>query len=487
MMTRVRPILATQFGWTAGWLARELDYIEDYFNNPTYRPTPHPASYYFYGAGGTAYQEPDWSIGAGITVDQVIDTTPYNFAPQLSADLDWVAAFGLKRIAYEGGPNFDNFTAHTEVPAATLDAAWNDPRMRAEVVANHNTWSAAGGDLLMYFSSSGTYHWGLTADPFTLNTPKLNAIDDLKAVPAAANTYGRPAPVDLAAADFRVPAGQATLDDLRADSLTKNWTGATFRVDTAGPFAVRLTATASTGGRAEVFVDGKSVGTIDVPAGGTTVALPTGVLAAGVHGVVIRARAGSFGLSQVSVQTPPVGGGPLLSDNFDNGTAAWTASGPWGVAAAGGHDTAYAATRNGTEQASYAGNTTWTNYAVSAWVNMANATGGVSLLGRVVDSTHYYLLEIKPTQAGTVNWFLTKRDGSAWTALANGRFNDPPGTWLNLRLTMTRSSLRAEMSANGTTYTTLGTATDTRFAAGRIGLRVWGSVAYFDDVLVQAT
>jgi hypothetical protein len=485
MMTRVRPILATQFGWTAGWLAKELDYVEDYFNSPAYRPTPHPASYYFYGAGGTAYQEPDWSIGPGITVDQVLDTMPHNYTSHLSSDLDWVAAFGLKRIAYEGGPNLDNFTANTTIPGATLDAAWNDPRMRGELVANHNTWSAAGGDLLMYFSSSGTYHWGLTADPFNLNTPKLNAINDLNSAPAAANTYGRPAPVDLVQTDFRVPAEQASLSELRADSLTKNWTGATFRVDADASFAVRLTATASTAGRAEVFVDGKSLGTINVPATGTTVALPTGTLAAGVHGVVIRARAGSFGLSQVSIQAPQTG--PLLSDNFDNGPGAWTPTGPWGVTSVAGHDTAYAATRNGTEQASYAGNTTWTDYAVSAWVNMASAAGGVSLLGRVVDSTHYYLLEIKPTATGAVNWFLTKRDGAAWTALANGRFEDPPGTWLNLRLTMTGSSLRAEMSANGTTYTTLGTAIDTRFAAGRIGLRVWGTIAYFDDVLVQAT
>ena len=204
---------------------------------------------------------------------------------------------------------------------------------------------------------------------------------------------------------------------------------------------------------------------------------------------LIRARAGSFGLSQVSVQsgqTPP-GGGPLFSDSFDTGTAAWTPSGPWGVTSMAGRETAYAATRNGSEQVSYAGSVTWTNYAVSAWVNIVNTSGGVSLLGRVVDSTHYYLLEIKPTQAGTVNWFLTKRDGAAWTALANGRFTDPPGTWLNLRLTMTGSSLRAEYSLDGSTFTTLGTATDTRFAAGRIGLRAWGSVAYFDDVLAQAT
>jgi hypothetical protein len=491
MMTRVRPVLMSQLGWTAGWLARELDYVEDYFNNPAYQSVPRPVSHFFYGAGGSAYQNPDWSIGSGMTVDQVFDTMPIGFNSALQTDMDWVAAFGLKRIAYEGGADLDNFTSNSSIPGSTLEAAWNDPRMRAEVVANHNTWSAAGGDLLMYFTSTGDYHWGFTADPFNLNTPKLNAIDDLNGTPAAPITYGRTAPTDLAAADFRVPAGQATLGDLRTDSLTRNWTGATFRVDTAGDFALRLTATGSSGGRAEVYVDGRSVGTVDVPAGETTEALPAGTLAAGVHGVVIRARAGSFGLSKVSVLTaslPTPPGGTLFSDNFSGSTAAWSPSGgPWGVTAAAGRDRVYAATRNGSVQVSLAGNTAWRDYSVAAWVNLSNLSGGVSLLGRVVDSTHYYLLEIKPGQGGLLNWFLTKRDGSTWSSLSNGRIAYTAGGWLRLRLTMTGSSLRAEASQNGTTFTTLGTATDTRFAAGRIGLRAWGSVAYFDDVLVQAT
>jgi hypothetical protein len=484
MMTRVRPVLMSQFGWAAGWLAKELDYMEDYFDNPAYRPTPHPASYYLYGAGGSAYQDPDWSLGSGMTVDQVFSTMPTGYGYALQTDMDWVAAFGLKRIAYEGGTNFDNLT-HSAVPDATLDAAWNDPRMRAEVVENHDTWSATGGDLLMYFTSTGDYHWGLTHDPFDLGTHKLRAIDDLNAAPAAAVTYGRPAPLDLTAADFRVPAGQAALADLRADSLTKDWTGATFRVDAAGAFDVRLTSTASTGGRAEVFVDGRSVGTVDVPAAGA-VAVPAGALAPGVHGVVVRARAGSFALSKVSVLAAQAG--PLFSDDFAAGAAQWSPSGgPWRTTAAAGRDSVYAATRNGSVQTSLAGSATWTNYSVAAWVNLTTLPAGISLLGRVVDSTHYYLLEIKPGQGGVINWFLTKRDGNVWSALSNGAINYTAGTWLRLRLTMTGTSLRAESSLDGTTFTILGTATDARFAAGQIGLRAWGSIAYFDDVLVQAT
>ena len=42
MMTRVRPVLMSQLGYTAGWLAGGLDFIEDYFNNPTFNASSAP-------------------------------------------------------------------------------------------------------------------------------------------------------------------------------------------------------------------------------------------------------------------------------------------------------------------------------------------------------------------------------------------------------------------------------------------------------------
>ena len=82
----------------------EIDYIEDYYDNSTYQSTPHPVSYYLYGGGGSAYEDPDWSIGSNITVDQIFATMPQNFTPAIQEDVNWLSAFGLKRIAYEGGP-----------------------------------------------------------------------------------------------------------------------------------------------------------------------------------------------------------------------------------------------------------------------------------------------------------------------------------------------------------------------------------------------
>ncbi|MBO0699362.1 MAG: fibronectin type III domain-containing protein, partial [Zavarzinella sp.] len=304
MMTRVRPVLMSQLGYTAGWLASGLDFVEDYFDNPA-RGVPHPASYYIYGAGGSAYQDADWSIGSGITVDQIFATMPFNFAPALKEDLDWVAAFGLKRIAYEGGPQLDNLVNNQTIPDSTLDAAAADPRMETELVQNQDLWSSYGGDLLMYFASTGGHEWGFTRDPFNLNTPKLRAIDDLNARPAAPVTVGKLAPVDLTTDDFRIPYYQNTIADLAANSTTKDWNGATFRVDTAGSYSIRATGTNSNGGRVEIFVDGRSLGVVDVPANADTVTLPVGTLNPGEHGIILRARAGSFGIAKVSVLAGP--------------------------------------------------------------------------------------------------------------------------------------------------------------------------------------
>jgi PA14 domain len=726
MMTRVRPVLMSQFGWSQGWLAPELDFMEDYLDNPTYQATPHAPSYYLYGAGGSAYEDADWSKGSNTTVDDVFNSMPNNFAQYVRNDMDWVGAFGLKRIAYEGGPSLDNLTANQNVPASVLQAAWSDPRMRTELVDNHHTWSANGGDLLMYFASTGDYHWGLTNDPFNLNTQKLNAINDLNATPAVPVTYGKLAPLDLTSADFNIPAYQGTISSMQANSLTQEWNGAIFRLDAPGSYSLRLTGTASNGGQVEVFVDGRSLGTVAVPANGDTSLINVGQLTAGAHGIILRARAGSFGIGRVSVLvgdatptapgtltatplsastiklawvdrstnetgflierasdvnfntgrtafgvgpnttaftdtsaapgstyyyrmcamnglvgsigvgpaaattpvlppttglsatyfdnlnltgptvtrtdtavdfywqgvpvsgigadtfsarwsgqltavesgtyrfrtfsddgvrlwingkivvnnwndhagtwntsagivlkggqkydirleyfdnlgggvilldwkrpgqtdfmtiptvqfTPKAGGAILLQDGFDTGLGQWNpVAGKWATSATlASRGSGYVSSGTSPERASLAGDSTWTNYAVSAWVNLANLNGGLSLLGRVADATHYYQLALQRDATGNPVWTLSKRDGDIWTTLATGAIQYSSG-WIQLRLTMSGNTLKAESSVDGSSFTQLGTAVDGRYSTGRIGLRSWNAAAYFDDVLVQA-
>ena len=722
MMTRVRPVLMSQLGWTEGWLARELDYIEDYFNSTTYQSTPRPVSYFLYGAGGSAYEDPNWTIGNNITVDQIFATMPHNLDTYIRRDMDWVASFGLKRIAYEGGPSLDNVVNNLGVPTSTLESAWADPRMRTELVQNHNTWTAAGGDLLMYFASTGGCQWGLTKDPFTLDTQKMRAIADLNAASAVPVNFGRLAPTELTVSDFNIPSNQGHIDAMKANSLTQNWNGSTFRLDSAGIYSIRGTATGSNGGRVEVFVDGKSFGHWDVPPSGDTATISLGTLPAGVHGIVLRARAGTFGLSKVSLfatgsvpatptnltvtvlsaisirlnwvdqasnetmyvleratnssftsgitafnlaantnqhsdggltsgvtyyyrvratnsagysaysnvasattsgnaglattifdnsnftgtfvtrtdgvvdfywpaspatnigadtfsvrwtgrvqaaetgtyvfrtysddgvrlwvngqqlvnnwtshagtydtslaitltagqrydvrmeffdntggavsrlewrrpgqsqfvvipqaQLTPTAGGPILfSDSFDTGLGNWgTSSGTWGMAANFAGGSKVNSTTSSTESLSLAATASWSDYSTTMWVNLANMNGGLGILGRVTDSKHYYQLELKRNTSGQPSWFLNARDGTTWTQFASGSIAYTAGTWLQLRLTMVGNQLVAESSTNGTTYTQLGSATDSRYSTGRIGVRAFNSAAYFDDAVVQ--
>ena len=52
---------------------------------------------------------------------------PKGFNQYLQDDMNWVAAFGLKRIAYEGGPSLDNLTANQSVPASVLSGRLDRP------------------------------------------------------------------------------------------------------------------------------------------------------------------------------------------------------------------------------------------------------------------------------------------------------------------------------------------------------------------------
>jgi hypothetical protein len=186
--------------------------------------------------------------------------------------------------------------------------------------------------------------------------------------------------------------------------------------------------------------------------------------------------------------TPAPGGAVLLADGFDTGLGQWSPqSGTWTAPSSVAHRGAgYASTGTAPERLTLAGSATWTDYSVAAWVNLTNLTGGLSILGRVQDSTHYYELSIQRNASGQPAWFLSKRDGATWTTLATGTLAYTAGTWVRLRLTMAGSTVRAEMATDGTVFTLLGTATDTRYTSGGIGLRSWGVTAYFDEVLVQA-
>lgn len=181
MMTRVRPIFAAQFGNANNFLREGLQWAEGYHGN---------VRDLWYGGGGAAYYESD---------SEPVDTNPATmtayfaglpsatFATSIATDTIWTKGFGLKNIAYEGGPGpGGSALGGMSGPDATNYAYNNDPRMKDRMQVAHNTWLANGGDMLVYYVYTGSSPWSFTngvsgATVSDTTSVKMQAIDAIKA------------------------------------------------------------------------------------------------------------------------------------------------------------------------------------------------------------------------------------------------------------------------------------------------------------------
>lgn len=300
MGTRVRPVMMSQLGNSGAMLFDEMKMMLDYYDNMggNFVINPHPPSYYFYGAGGSAYYSPATNVS---TLDGLFSDpgfTPTGFAPSLQADMKLVSAMGLKRVAYEGGPSLDKTGGARDGIAAQ---AVNDPRMTTTLVNMHNAWSSNGGELLVYFSALGDYQWGFSPDVYTLTTPKLQAIDALNTTQRAPLTLGTVIPGSAAgsAADACSRSYNCGSNAFRADGTSFTWASYTFRSSGAASWKVNLSFTSASGASVAIYVDGVLVGTQNTSGG--ALSFNGGTIGAGLHGVVVRAVAGSFSLNSVAV------------------------------------------------------------------------------------------------------------------------------------------------------------------------------------------
>ncbi|MBL0392012.1 hypothetical protein JJ685_12800 [Ramlibacter monticola] len=87
--------------------------------------------------------------------------------------------YGLKSLAYEGGPDLGQSAAN----GAAKIAANRDPAMGELVKSEVGQWLGCGNDLFMYFSLSSAWdrygYWGLTNDPSDLAGAKYTAARDI--------------------------------------------------------------------------------------------------------------------------------------------------------------------------------------------------------------------------------------------------------------------------------------------------------------------
>ncbi|MEV4282287.1 family 16 glycoside hydrolase [Actinoplanes xinjiangensis] len=192
--------------------------------------------------------------------------------------------------------------------------------------------------------------------------------------------------------------------------------------------------------------------------------------AAGLSGLVAAGLLLSIGTAEAAT---------LFGADFESGsTTGWSKSGgTWSVVSDG--TSVLAQSDTGSERArQFAGTTTWTDYSVQARVKataFGSSAGVVALTGRAAGSTKMYRLSL--TGADKVQ--LEAMNGSAVTVLGSLSQTISTGTYYTLKLSFSGTTISG--SVNGTS---VGSATDSTIAAGRIGLLTERAAGRFDDIVV---
>lgn len=189
MITRVRPVLAAQFGDGSASFSTGLRFLHTFCgavrpNNPVARPVHEVV----FGGGGAAY-----ALGGTGSRDTFFASLPHReFAPAARTDAILAKAYGLRCIAYEGGPSIaDPESGNAALPPFLARQFNADPRMEDAVVRMHDAWTAAGGDILVYYVATGDPAFEFTPADRQQRTPKLRAINKIRRRPPAAITTGR--------------------------------------------------------------------------------------------------------------------------------------------------------------------------------------------------------------------------------------------------------------------------------------------------------
>jgi fibronectin type 3 domain-containing protein len=301
MNTRVRPVVMTQQGNGQATLSSALTWLASYAAAQGKKPSD-----YLYAAGGSGYYggaemsnpDPDTFFAAYPNA---------GFAAAVAVDAAWSMNYGLRHVAYEGGPSFDPFSDTANI---TLDT---DARMQVMVASVHDVWSQAGGDLLTYYMGWGSPKWAFTPDILVSDSPKLKALGQLQSQPRVKVTAGAALPGSIAPGS----APQVATDSTYNTTVGSKSCIAGGRYSNAGSFdgygahadagfsgTISLTGGSSGGAAVDVYVNGVKAGTATFTKGsglltssGVAAAIPQGL-------VVIRlvTASGSYALCSVDVK-----------------------------------------------------------------------------------------------------------------------------------------------------------------------------------------
>ncbi len=206
MMVTVRPILASQVGNANRYLSAGLTWAQAFYGKVR-STAPQNAvaripSDIWYGGGGAAYYDsginPLDATGPSLTSYFANMPTP-TFAANSVIDSMWTHAYGLKYVAYEGGPSPGGNASGSTAGAAISSTFNNDPRMKNSMLLAQDIWDQAGGDELVYYVYSGPAPWSFTnglAPQVVSDTTsiKMQAIEAINAKARPATTLGSAVP-----------------------------------------------------------------------------------------------------------------------------------------------------------------------------------------------------------------------------------------------------------------------------------------------------
>ena len=333
--SKVRPILAGQSGNGSSFLSNGLLWAEAFYGTPRSGTFWDPllgasrainVSDIWYGGGGAAYYDssspPD--PNAYLTDTQ---RAPYfaglptsladPFATNIVKDTVWTHAFGLKNVAYEGGPEpggeaTGGATGNTLAPYFN-----NDPQMAVVMERIHALWDSAGGDEFNYYCYSSSKPWSFVNDlqPNVVadtNTVKLGAIDTI--------TVTQPTPVAFGA----IGTGSFNLKSISSvigsDAASYKLNGTVYRLQgtgvnyvlfpinlsQAGSHSIRLNVPASnSAGAINLWVDGVFAGTVIAPLNSTNSVMQTSTittaLSAGLNVIRLMATSGDIFVSDIVI------------------------------------------------------------------------------------------------------------------------------------------------------------------------------------------
>jgi hypothetical protein len=311
MMTRVRPLLCWQAPRHAtAWAP--LVYIE--------KTQLHPVNYYIYGGGGSAYYSPDLGT-PGLTLDNIWNSR--------SMDTSWwrdtwpdgkdkfsmlfnsymCNVYGIKRLAYEGGPSFD-----PDQPGkndTVMKQAWSDSRMRNEIVEHQNAWNNWAGDVLVYYVlNQGDFAWDFVKSVYDITAPKYKGIVDLAQAAQLPIAVGHPAGTTIDGNAFQLGYGdwRDTLGKGTAWRHKNAWVSYQFNIPTDGfdSAGINLSTPEGSRCRVDVWLDGKSIFLDTIPQNVTqNILTKPFALSSGLHSLRVDADAEGWVINTVRLFKAP--------------------------------------------------------------------------------------------------------------------------------------------------------------------------------------